>query len=293
MNVLQQKEAEIEALKSQLKKQADEIASLKKQNEWYIEQLKLRQKEKFGVSSEKADENQMTLFDFFNEAEILRQPIAAEPDEKILVPAHTKQKTKRGAKLDALPVETIYYKLPEAERVCEICGSALTEMKKELLENDLLHADETTLKVLHEPGKTSTSKSFMWVYRTSVCAEHPVILYDYQEGRSGDYAKTFLEKWNGTYLHCDGYVGYKKLQNVTLCGCLVHAKRKFHDAWKVSKANEAAKTGETYIQKLFAIETRADKLELTDDKRLQLRQKESQKILDEFYEWGIGILVNL
>ena len=63
MNVLQQKEAEIEALKSQLKKQADEIASLKKQNEWYIEQLKLRQKEKFGVSSEKADENQMTLFD--------------------------------------------------------------------------------------------------------------------------------------------------------------------------------------------------------------------------------------
>ena len=159
----------------------------------------------------------------------------------------------------------------------------MLEMKKELLENDLLHADETTLKVLHEPEKTSKSKSFMWVYRTSACAKHPVILYDYQEGRSGDYAKTFLEKWNGTYLHCDGYVGYKKLQNVTLCGCLVHAKRKFHDAWKVSEANEAAKTGETYIQKLFAIETRADKLELTDDKRLLLRQKESQKILDEFY----------
>ena len=60
VNLLQQKEAEIKALKSQLKKQADEIASLKKQNEWYIEQLKLRQKQKFGVSSEKADENQMT-----------------------------------------------------------------------------------------------------------------------------------------------------------------------------------------------------------------------------------------
>ena len=107
MNLLQQKEAEIEALRSQLKKKEDEIASLKKQNEWYIEQLKLRQKEKFGVSSEKADENQMTLFDFFNEAEILRQPIAAEPDEKILVPSHTKRKAKRGSKLDALPVETI------------------------------------------------------------------------------------------------------------------------------------------------------------------------------------------
>ncbi len=47
----------MEALKSQLKKKEDESASLKKQNEWYIEQLKLRQKEKFGVSSEKADDS--------------------------------------------------------------------------------------------------------------------------------------------------------------------------------------------------------------------------------------------
>ena len=49
MNLLQKKEAEIKALKSQLKKQEDENASLKKLNEWYIEQLKLRQKQKFGV----------------------------------------------------------------------------------------------------------------------------------------------------------------------------------------------------------------------------------------------------
>ena len=115
VNIMNKILAENEALKSQLKKQEDEIASLKKQNEWYIEQLKLRQKQKFGVSSEKADENQMTIFDFFNEAEILREPIETEPDEKILVPAHTKRKAKRGSKLEALPVENIYYELPEAE----------------------------------------------------------------------------------------------------------------------------------------------------------------------------------
>lgn len=65
----------------------------------------------------KADENQMTIFDFFNEAEILREPIPTEPDEKILVPVHRKRKAKRGSKLDALPVETIYYEIPESERV--------------------------------------------------------------------------------------------------------------------------------------------------------------------------------
>lgn len=132
MNLLQQKQAEIDALKSQLKKKDEEIVSLKKLNEWYIEQLKLRQKEKFGVSSEKSDENQITLFDLFNEAEILRQPIATEPDETILVAAHKKNKRKRGSKLDALPVETIYYELPEEERICDVCGSTLTEMKKEV-----------------------------------------------------------------------------------------------------------------------------------------------------------------
>lgn len=36
-------------------------------------------------------------------------------------------------------------------------------MKKELLSNDLLHADETTLEVLLEPGRAATAKSYMWL----------------------------------------------------------------------------------------------------------------------------------
>lgn len=31
-----------------------------------------------------------------------------------------------------------------------------------------------------EPGRTSTSKSYMWLYRTSGCAEYPIVLYEYQ-----------------------------------------------------------------------------------------------------------------
>lgn len=395
MNLIEKLQAENEALKSQVKNQKVEITSLKKLNEWYIEQLKLRQKEKFGVSSEKTDENQMTLFDLFNEAEILRQPIAPEPDEEILVSAYKKSKAKRNSKLDTLPVETIHYELPESERICEICGSVLTEMKKEirrelkiipakvsivehvthvyscrncdkngtegfikkakspkamipksmvspsvmayilnqkytnamplyrqeqefrrygieinrqnlsnwvikgagllkpvvlemkqeLLRNELLHADETTLEVLHEPGRSSSCKSYMWVYRTSVCASHPVILYDYQEGRSGSHAQSFLKDWNGKYLHCDGYSGYKKLEGITLCGCLVHARRKFHEAWKIGGSNEDAKCGETYIQNLFALESRADKLDYTFRERLEMRQTESKTVLDDFYQW--------
>ena len=39
-----------------------------------------------------------------------------------------------------------------------------------------------------------------------------MILYEYTIGGSGIYPKTFLKDWSGTYLHCDGYSGYKNLE---------------------------------------------------------------------------------
>ena len=83
----------------------------------------------------------------------------------------------------------------------------------------------------------------MWLYRTSNDTNRHVVIYDYQMGRSGEHAKAFLKDWQGKYLHCDGYGGYKKLKDITLCGCLVHAKRKFHEAFIAGQSNENAKIG--------------------------------------------------
>ena len=49
-------------------------------------------------------------------------------------------------------------------------------LHRQLCKETVLHGDETTLQVLKEPGRTSTSKSYMWVYRTSGCAEYPLSL---------------------------------------------------------------------------------------------------------------------
>ncbi|WP_236026651.1 IS66 family transposase, partial [Alicyclobacillus suci] len=38
-------------------------------------------------------------------------------------------------------------------------------MHQELLQRKYLHADETTLQVLHESGRTADTKSYMWLYR--------------------------------------------------------------------------------------------------------------------------------
>ena len=51
-------------------------------------------------------------------------------------------------------------------------------LAEKLCTHEILHADETTLQVLREPGKTAQSKSYMWLYRTSGDANHPIVLYD-------------------------------------------------------------------------------------------------------------------
>ena len=105
---------------------------LEKLNRWYSEKLKLRQKEKFGTSSEKADDGQITLFDLFNEVEELQEGIMVEPEEEIVIPTHKRKKTKRGSKLDSLPVETIEYQHENNKKTCDTCGTILIEMKKEV-----------------------------------------------------------------------------------------------------------------------------------------------------------------
>ena len=42
-------------------------------------------------------------------------------------------------------------------------------LHRQLLQNDLLHADETELQVLHEEGRAAQARSYMWLYRTMGC----------------------------------------------------------------------------------------------------------------------------
>ncbi len=94
-------------------------------------------------------------------------------------------------------------------------------LHQELPTREVLHADETTLQVLYEPGKTAQSKSYMWLYRISGDTDRPIVLYEYQPGRGACHPKTFLAGFKG-YLHTDGYAGYHSLPDeITVVGCWV------------------------------------------------------------------------
>ena len=101
-----------------------------------------------------------------------------------------------------------------------------TRMHQEFLKRQVAHADETVLEVLNEPGREATTNSYMWVYLTGT-DDIPIVLYEYTQGRSGDYAKKFLKGFSG-YLQTDGYAGYHKLEesnnesSIVLSGCWSH-----------------------------------------------------------------------
>ena len=71
------------------------------------------------------------------------------------------------------------------------------KLKVQLLKEGVLHADETTLKVLRTKDKPTPGKSYMWLYRTSGCTEKPIVLYDHQPNRKADNAESFLESFKG------------------------------------------------------------------------------------------------
>ena len=149
------------------------------------------------------------------------------------------------------------------------------ELHRKLLIHEVLHADETTVQVLHEDGKTAQSKSYMWLYRTGCDSTMPIVLYDYQPDRKANRPSEFLREFKG-YLHADGYAGYHKLtQDITVIGCWAHARRKFEDALKSMNPKEvlgsSAAIGKNYCDRLFAIE--AQLAELSFDERHLKRQE--------------------
>ena len=162
------------------------------------------------------------------------------------------------------------------------------ELHRELLKRDVLHADETTLQVLKESGKSTTSKCYMWLYRTSGDAAEPIVLYDYKPSRKPENAKAFLEGFSG-WLHADGYQGYHTLpESIRVVGCMAHARRKFDEALNVlpkeaQVGSEAAK-GVAYCTKLFNIEKEIADLPI--EEKLKERREKAQPVLDAMYAWA-------
>ncbi len=161
-------------------------------------------------------------------------------------------------------------------------------LHRDLCRKSVLHGDEITLQVLKESGKSATNKSYMWLYRTSGCAETPIVLYEYQPSRKAAHAEEFLKGFSG-WLHADGYQGYHKLpENIRVVGCWAHARRKFDEALQTvpeeDRKNSMAAIGECYCTKLFHLEEPL--AELSPEERYAKRLELEKPVLDALLVWA-------
>jgi transposase len=157
------------------------------------------------------------------------------------------------------------------------------------LQQDVINADETPLKVIHE----DKSRCYMWVYCTgsdsppdkNLTKDRPpnIVLYDYQNSRAGRCVRDYLNGYRG-YLQVDGYAAYEQTK-ATLVGCFAHARRKFIE---VQRAQVKGKTGKadwaiSHIRKLYRIESEI-KDKAPAEKQAQ-RLAKAKPLLDQFKAW--------
>ena len=180
-----------------------------------------------------------------------------------------------------------------AIKVAEQCEPLMELLNKDIRSGPLISIDETTVQVMKEPGRSNTTKSYMWIFRGGH-PDKPLLAYRYDPTRSGDVASEYLNGYKG-YVQTDGYGGYDfidKNPDMHHVGCWAHARRKFVDIIKASGKSQSAKsrTGNAekaieYIGKLYAIEKEAKERNLTPDATYILRQDKTKPVLDEFNSW--------
>lgn len=161
---------------------------------------------------------------------------------------------------------------------------------RELLKRKYLMMDETPIQVLHEPGRTPESKSYVWLMRSGNDGLPPIIYYSYAPTRSGDVALELTDGIQpGTYLMCDGFSGYNKLKDVRRCTCYAHIRRYFYEAIPTGHDRDItnpAVQGVMYCNKLFSYENKYAERHYKPETIKKRRLKDEKPVIEAFLDWA-------
>jgi len=161
-------------------------------------------------------------------------------------------------------------------------------LNEQMLEQPLIHSDETRLQVLHS-DKAPTADHWMWV-RASGPSGRRIVLFDYDPSRGGSVPKRLLHEYKGILL-TDGYEPYGIVAaelKLVHAGCMAHARRKFDEARKATPDDSShAKCALDFIRELYLIEHTLWNREkpLKPEQRVAIRQARSAPLMERFHSW--------
>lgn len=186
------------------------------------------------------------------------------------------------------------------------CGGAMKALAPlieridaNIMASDLLHADDTPIRVLDRAAKKralgkAVKQGRIWVYvrdqRPWAGQAPPGAIYYFSPNRKGEHPQKHLSSSSGI-LQADAYSGFAKLYERHADGtaqfreaaCWAHLRRDFHDVWTATKS-QIAKEALDRIGALYDIEREINGQPA--DLRLKVRQKNSRPKVDAFQAWA-------
>jgi transposase len=150
-----------------------------------------------------------------------------------------------------LPKQTMWDMLVKVDEL--LAQPILRQMHKELLEQDVLHSDETPVTMRLEEGRGSRT-GYAWGWRNLRGVGPSKVLIEFRTTRCRDGPLGFLGDWTGTLI-TDGYSGFNEVvekNGIVRAGCWAHARRKLKAALDTGSAKAAYVLAP--IQRLFALE---------------------------------------
>ncbi|HED65792.1 MAG TPA: IS66 family transposase [Planctomycetes bacterium] len=187
-----------------------------------------------------------------------------------------------------LPRQTMWDMLVRVDEL--VAQPVLEAMRQELLEEEILHADETPVTMKLEEGKgTKTAWIFGW--RSLREEERSKALVEFRLGRGREGPLRFLGDWTGTLI-VDGYQGYSAVcerNGIRRAGCWAHARRYFRQALDGGSREALGVLRE--IGRLFRVDrevkNRGERLGWDRERRIEERGKRrarwSGRLLDRIY----------
>ena len=163
----------------------------------------------------------------------------------------------------------------------------IERVKENIRGGPVINMDETPVQVMNEPERRNITKSYMWVTRGGP-PDKPAVLYSYRETRGSRHITDILTGFSG-YLQTDGYEAYETAiagnPDIIHVGYMAHARRKFHEAAKVSKKSASAQEAINKIKKLYVIEETLRSKKLSPEKFTACRKAQVEPILETFKMW--------
>lgn len=160
------------------------------------------------------------------------------------------------------------------------------QLRRLMLTREVIHADETSMRILDTRKGGTSSKGYLWTYVSGEHTGTPIVIFECHAGRGAQYPLAFLSEWAGGYLVTDDYDAYKSAAKenpgIINVGCWSHARRRFAELYKANKDPRAGFVLKV-LGRMFSLEGRIRSR--SPENKVRWRRRYIKPLLDKLHTW--------